>query len=300
MKLTETRGKRPILRWTAPKGSVAFLLFFMLALFFELLLVSSFLSFGLIDKNAWIWAFQFPATNWSFIVSFSPLFHLLPITVIVVLVSSWVYLTKYTAFQAAKTETARRPPRLTQREMEKRRLKGLRRFFKRINRGMQGIGRSVKVGFQRVPGVSFLSKRLYSARGVVRSALAVFAVFVSMSLLLYMVVYPDMIRQGVLALYRDNSSFFELVAGLRNWLSGLGQALSPIGSLGAAINNALLGVAPGFRQGLAGVGASLTGSIVGMDVTGKYVLIQNVAAWVLALGALIYGSYVSARRPRRR
>jgi len=51
---------------------------------------------------------------------------------------------------------------------------------------------------------------------------------------------------------------------------------------------------------LAGVGAALTGSIVGLDVAGKYVLSQNVAAWSVALVALIYGSYVSSRRPKRR
>jgi len=33
---------------------------------------------------------------------------------------------------------------------------------------------------------------------------------------------------------------------------------------------------------------------------GKYALCQNVAAWVSALVALVYGMYVSSRRVRRR
>jgi len=300
VKLSETRGKRLIFRWSAPKGFAALLLFLLLTLFFEFLLVYSFQSFGLTDKNAWTGMFQIPATNWSFIVSISPLFHLLPITVIIVLVSSWAYLTKYTAFVPSRAETARRTLPLTWRETEKHRLRKLRGFFKGISRRVQRIGRSVKARFQRIRVVSYVSKRLYFARAAVRSALAVLTVFLSMSLLLYIVVYPDIIHQGVVELYRVNSSFLGFVTGTIDLVRGVGQALPPLGNLGTAINNALLGAAPGFRHGLAGVGAALTGSIVSLDVTGKYVLSQNVAAWSAALVALIYGSYASSRRPKRR
>lgn len=299
MTLPETRGKRLIFKWTAPKSFAALLLFLILALFFEFLLVYSFQSFGLTDKNVWTGTFQIPAINWSFVVSLSPLFHLLPITVIVVLISSWAYLTKYTAV-SLRAEAARRTLPLTRRETEKHRLKWLRRFSKRISRRMQRIGRSLKAGFQRIPGVSYVSKRLYFARAAVRSALAVLAVFLSMSLLLYIVVYPDLIHQWIVELYRSNSSFLGFVTGTIDLVRGVGQALPPLGGLGTAINNALLGAAPSFRHGLAGVGAALTGSIVGLDVVSKYVLSQNVAAWSVALVALIYGLYVSFRRPKRR
>lgn len=283
-----------------PKNFAALLLFVILTVFFEFLLVYSFQLFGLTDKNAWTGTFQIPATDWSFTVSVSPLFHLLPITVIVVLVSSWTYLTKYTAFVPSRAEAFRRTLPSARRETEKQRFKGLRRFSKRISRRMQRIGRSVKAGFQRIHGVSYVSKRLYSARAAVRSALAVLAVFLSMSLLLYIVVYPDLIHQGVVSLYKGNLSFREFVAGTINGVHGVGQALPPLGSLGTAINNALLAAAPSFRHGLADVGAALTGSIVGLDVTGKYVLSQNVAAWSAALVALIYSSYVLSRRPKKR
>jgi len=300
VKLPETRKKRLIVRWTAPKSFVALLLFLILALFFEFLLVYSFQSFGLTDKNAWTGMFKVPATNWSFIVSVSPLFHLLPITVIVVLVSSWAYLTKYTAFMPSRAEAAKRTLPPTRRETEKHRFRKLRSFSKRISRRAQRIGRSVKAGLQRIRGVSYVSKRLYFTRAAVRSALAVLAVFLSMSLLLYIVVYPDLIHQGVVGFYRSNSSFLGFVTGTIDLVRGAGQALPPLGGLGTAINNALLGAAPGFRHGLAGAGATLTGSLVGLDVTGKYVLSQNVAAWSAALVALIYSSYASSRRPRRR
>jgi len=240
-----------------------------------------------------------PSTNWAFSVSLSPLFLVLPITVIVVLVSSWAYMIKYAAFVPARAEVARRTFPSARRETEKRRLRGLRRFFKRISRRVQRIGESVKAGFLRVRGVSYFSKQRYFARATVRSALVVFAVFLSMSLLLCIVVYPDLIYEGVIGLYRGNPSFLEFVRGLGNSFQGLGQALPPVSDLGTAVNNALLGVAPGFRRGLAEVGAALTGSVVGLDVTSKYVLSQNVAAWVSALVALIYGIYTSTKLHHR-
>jgi len=298
--LSETRGKRLIVRWTAPKGFAALLLFLILAMFFEFLLVYSFQLIGLTDKNAWTGTFQIPLTNWSFIVSVSVVFHLLPMTVIVVLASSWTYLTKYTAFVPSRAESTRRTLPSTRRETEKHRFRKLRVFSKRISRRVQRIGRSVKAGFQRIRGVSYVLKRLYFAGAALRSALAVLAVFLSMSLLVYIVVYPDLVHKGVVGLYRGNSYFLWFVTGTIDSVRGVGQVLPPIGALGTAINNALLGAAPGFRVGLAGVGAALTGSIVGLDVTGKYVLSQNVAAWVSALVALIYGSYASSRRRKRR
>jgi len=297
--LAETHRKRLILRWTAPKGFVALLLFLVLAIIFEFLLVFSFQSFGLTDKNAWIEKFQIPATNWSFSVSISPLFHLLPSTVIVVLVSSWTYLTKYTTFSPFRAETAKQTLPSTRRETEKHRLRWLRRFSKRISRRVQRIGLSVKAGFQRIPGVSFVSKRLFLARAAVKSALVVLAVFLSMYLLLYIVVYPDLIYHGVVELYRGNPSFLGFVTGTRDLVRVVGQALPPIDGLGTAINNALLRAAPDFRRGLAGVGAALTASLVALDVVGKYVLSQSVAAWGSAFVALIYGAYTSSRLRRR-
>jgi len=293
VRLSVTRGKRLIFRWTAPRGFAALLLFLILALLFEFLLVNSFQTFGLTEKNAWTGTLQIPATNWSLSVSFSPLFHLLPATVVVVLVSSWAYLTKYTAFVPSRAEIARRTLPTTRREAEKQRFRVLRRFFKRVSRKVQKIGRLVKAGFQRIRGVSYVSRRLYFAGAAVKSALTVLAVFLSVSLLLFIVVYPDLIYHGVVGLYRGNPSFLWFVTGTTDLVRGVGQALTPI-------NDALVGAAPGFRHGLAGFGAALTGSLVGLDVAGKYVLSQNVAAWASALVALIYGSYVSSRRPRRR
>jgi len=290
VKLADAGEKRFVFRWTVPKGFVAIVLFFVLALFFEFLLVYSFQSFGLTDKNVWMTTFQIPSTSLFFTLPISPLFHILPITVIIVLVSSWAYLSRYTAFVPGRVEVTKRPPPLTRREQERRRFRGLRRFSKRVSRRLQKIGQSVRAGFQRIPGVSYVSKRLYFARAAVRSAVAVLAVFLSLSLLLFVVVYPDLIYRGVIGLYMGNPSFLSFVRGTTDWARGLGDALASV----------FLGVAPSFRSSLAQFGASLTRSIVRLDVVGKYVLSQNVAAWASALVALVYGMYVSSRRQRRR
>ena len=158
----------------------------------------------------------------------------------------------------------------------------------------------MKAAFLKVPGIAGLSTRLSITKSSVRSALTVFTVFVSVSLLLYVIVYPDLIRDIVVGFYEADSSRVNFVVGIGNGLRGIGEALPPIGSLGTAIVNGLWAAAPGFRQSLAGVGTSLTGGIVNYDATGKYILSQNAAALSVVAIALLYGRYPSIRRPRRR
>ena len=282
--LAETGEKRLVFRWIAPKGFAAMVLFFVLALFFEFLLVYSFQGFGLIDKTVWLGSFQFPATSWTFTLAVSPLFHLLPIAVIVVLVCSWVYLTRYMAYVSARVEAVKRS--LFKRDLEKRRFRSWRRFSKKLSRKLQGI----KARFQRIRGISYVSARLHFARAAVRSAVIVLAVFLAFSLLLYVVVYPDLIYRWVIGLYMGNPAFLGFVRGTADWARGFGDALASV----------FIGVAPGFRNSLAQAGGSLTGSIVRLDTVGKYLLSQTVAAWSSAIIALVYRMYVSSRRQRRR
>lgn len=298
--LSETSSKRFAFRGTAIRGSVGLILFLVVAFVFEFLLVYSFLLFGLTDKYAWVIPLQVPGTSSAFNIVISPLFHLLPATVLIVLLSCRLYLTRYTALALTRAEASKRVSPAARREFEKRRLRSLRRFAKGVSRRFQRVGRSVKAGFLRVPGVSFASRRLSSSRASVRSALVVFEVFISISLLLYIVVYPDLIRNLVVGFYRANPSSLGFATGVGDWLRGVGEALPAIGGLGTAFINGLWGAAPSFKNGLAGVGASLTGSIVSYDVAGKYILSQNVASLTVVFVALLYGWLVSSRRPRRR
>jgi len=296
---TETRWKRLIVRWTGRKGFAAIMLFFVLAVVLEALLVYSFQIFGLVDRNVWAATLLIPLVNWTFTLSISPLFHLLPIGVIVVLLSSWAYLTRHTAFIPQRVEATRRISTPTRREQESRRFKSLRRLSKRLSRRLQRIGRVLKAGIQRIRGVSYISQRLSFTRAVVRSAVTVVMIFISVVLLLISVEYPDLIHSWTVNLYRGSPAFLNFVSGAMQWFHGLGQAVPPLGGLGSAINNALVGSAHGFRRSLEGAGWSINGPIVQLDVVGKYVLSQNLAAWISALVALAYGAYVSSRPSRR-
>jgi len=294
----ENRWRRLIVRWTGPKGFAAIVLFFVLAVILEVLLVYSFQMFGLTDPNVWATNLLIPFANWTFSLSISPLFHLLPISVIVVLLSSWTYLTRYT-FVPQRIEAARRVSTPTRRGLEKRRFKSLRQLVKRLNRRLQRVGRVLKTGVQRIRGVSYIAQRLFFARATVRSAAIVLVVFLSALLLLFLAEYPDIIHNWTLHLYRGSPALLNFVSGTNQWFSGVGMAVQPLGEFGFAVNKALLDSAPGFRYSLEAAGASLTRPIVQLDVVGKYVLSQNLAAWTSATASLAYGVYASSRTHRR-
>ncbi len=235
---------------------------------------------------------QFPGT--SVALTISPLFHLLPLTVLIVLFSAWIYLTRIYAQSLATVERRKPTAPPSRRELERRRLKGMRRFSRGINRRFQKIGHSIKAAFLKIPGMTGASKRLSFARASVRSAVTVFAVFISVSFLLFVIVYPDLIRNIVVGFYQADSSRVNFVRGVGNGLQGFG------GGVGTAIAEGLWAAAPGFRQSLSGVGASLTGGIVHYTGDGKYVLSQNVAALAVIGIALLYGWFTSIQRPRKR
>ncbi len=298
MSSREKRWKRLIIRWTAPKGFAAMLFFLALAFLLEYLIVYSFLSVGFTDEFTWMETFQVPHVNWSFTLAVSPLLHLLPLSVVIVLISSWAFLTRHMAFIPHRTESAKKTA-IKQRQPQRRRFKFIRKLFKRINRGMQKIGRALEEAFLRIPGFSKLSGRLFFARTATRSAMIILLTFVSFALLAYSLAFPWWIHDSVVNLYRGNPSFMSFVIGTQESLQSLGQALAPIGWVATAINNALLAAAPGFRSSLQSLGASAE-PIAKLDITGKYLLVQNLAAWVSALIALAYGEYASLRRYRRR
>lgn len=290
--------KRLSFRWTAPRGLWAFVLFLLLTFLFEYVLVYSFQSVGLTDKNVLSKSFQIPSTSWSFTLDVSPLFHLLPLSIVVVLVSCWSYLSRRLAVSPWRAEPSTRKPSLIRRKREMRRFRWFKRFFKRVERRAQMVARKVKAAFYRIRGVSYVSSRLFVARAAVKSAVIVLTVFFSVFLLLHVNVFPWVIHDVVVEFYQNNPSFLAFVLGTGEVARGIGRVLSPIGWLGSAVDNALLASASGFRHAFDAVGISLMEPLTKLDVVAKYVVVQNVAAWVSVFLAVIYGVYVS--RPYRR
>ena len=80
--------------WTGQKGLLIVGLFLAVAFVSEFFIVSFFMGSGLTEAT------QLPV---------SPLFHILPIVVIVVLVLSWTYLTKHVAVKPYRKATTKVP-----------------------------------------------------------------------------------------------------------------------------------------------------------------------------------------------
>jgi len=293
--------KRLIFRWTALKGFIAVSLFSMLVLFVEYFLVCFFLSFGLVDKYLLTATFQVPLTSLFFTVTISPLFHFIPLGVIVVLVSSWMYLTRYVAVMPHKVEPVKKlvtPRKKPYSRLLGTRLKPIRRFSRSVGKKFQKVGRVLKTLYQRasaailrIRGVSYVMQRLFFARAAIKSTAGVLVVFLASVLALYMLGYPRLLYDVVLEFYKGNPSFHMFVLNTIETAEATAQALSPIGWLTSTINNALLVAAPGFRSSLESFGAPITAPIVKLDLVWKYALCQYFAAWISAITALLYGWY---------
>jgi hypothetical protein len=259
-----------VVHWATLKGLAAIILFLVIAILMEYLIVLYAVSLGVEEKPEHFlqWSFKFPGTGWIIRIAISPLFHLVPIAVIIVLVSSWAYLTKYAAVKPG--EARKGEVEVQVKRGKESRLKEVRKFFGKV-----------KSGLLRVRGLAYLWQKIHFARATIKSALTVLIVFSAFILVVSLLAYPQLIYQTVLNAYTNNPS-------LLNFVKGVSQALAPIGAIFSAINSALLFVAPGFRGFALSLG-TITGPLTDLDNSGKYLVFQNVAAWVSALAALLYG-----------
>jgi hypothetical protein len=294
---SEKSWKRLAFRWTAPEGAAAMALFFALAIIIQYLAVCLFRSYGLADTQT----VQLPLTILT--VPISPLFHLMPLGVIVVLASSWTYLTKYIAKVPRGKLPAKKPSvkqRKPIRRVKKKRFKSIRNFSRKISRSLETFYHRIKARVLRVRGVSPVMQRLFFARAAIKGTTTVVLIFLVSFLILNLVAYPSLIHDIVVGLYRGNPSLHGFVIETINIAGSIGQVLSPIGWLALGINNALLSAAPSFRSALEGF-ISITEPLVELDLMWKYVICQNIAAWVSAIAVLVYGQYTPRlyRRHRR-
>lgn len=296
--------KRLIFRWTALKGLTAIILFVVLALIIEYIIIYLFMSSGLTDDFLISQAFQIPGTAFSFTITISPIFHLMPLGVIIVMVSSWTYLTKYIAVVPQKVST----PRKTQEARRQRyarpgkaRFKSIRQALKKLNRRIRGVTRRVSTAVRRIRGVSYVLQRLSFAEATIKSAATIVAIFLVSVFALSILTYPSLIHDRITGLYGANPSFHGFVLETLEAARAIGQTLSPIGWILSGLDNALHSAAPSFRNALEGFGASISEPLARLDIEWKYAVCQNVAAWISAIAALVYGQYASHvyRRYRR-
>jgi len=309
MVTSEKPLRRLVFRWTALKGLTAMVLFFLLALLIEYFVVTFFLSSGLTDQFPLTRNFQIPGTGLSFTVTISPLYHLVPLGVIFVLVSSWTYLTRYVAVVPHGVKPTKKPilSREKYQKVKRKRFKLFRRFsewvskrFQRVSWTFKAVYRRINSALLRVRGISYLVQRLFFARATLKSAVTVLAVFLVSAVGLYLLVYPTLMYEVVVGFHKGNPLFHGFVLNTIEMANGLGRAVSPIW-LGSSINNALTSAALGFYTTFEGFVASTTKSLSKLDLVWKYALCQNLAAWISALIAWAFGQHSSRlyrRRPR--
>jgi hypothetical protein len=265
---TEEAPKRLMIRWATFKGLAAIILFLVITTLIEYVVALYAISLGVRDMTTLQWSAQFPGTDWILNVSISPLFHLVPLAVIITLLFSWIYLTKHVAVKPQEVR------------------KGIgESVARRTNRSrLRRIADRVKSGLLRVRGISYLWQKIHFARATTKGASVVLLTFAVFILIMSLFAYPRLIYQTITSAYQNNPS-------LLGFVKGSGEALSPIGQIFSIVTNAILSAAPGFRDLALGFGMIIK-PFADLDNSGKYLLFQNVAAWVSAFTALFYGEYV--------
>jgi hypothetical protein len=257
-----------VFRWTAPKGLLTLVLFLVLALVCEFFMVSFFAGSGLTETSA----YPLPV---------SPLFHLLPLAVILVLVLSWIHLTKHIAM---------RPHKISPAKVSRIRGRPRGRKTRKSTRGVIGAIKNVfsKISsvFLRSRGGSFVQRRLSFGRVALESAITVLTIFLLSIILLSVLVYPNLFTDFAVGFYSTNSAFHGFAVSITEALQGVIKALAPI-------DNGLRAIAPGFRNAFEGLITSRPQSLTKGDLLWRYVFCQNAAAWVSAIAALAYVKYFS-------
>ncbi|MGB9740551.1 MAG: hypothetical protein ACP5IM_02200 [Candidatus Bathyarchaeia archaeon] len=255
---TQKPQKTAIVRWTSLRGTISILLFLLLASLIEYAIVFYAESLGAIEN---------PEDRIFGVIS--PLFHLIPAAVVITLTFSWTYLTRC---------MATKPQELAK-----------RKFVAVVKRGKENktsvlsrLGARLKI-----KGSAHIQQKIMKV--AIKSALTVSLLFIIFAFTVSLLAYPRLIYEAVTSAYQNNP-------GLLGFVKGTTETLAPIFWLFSAIGNAIISLAPTFRDCVLALGTIIS-PLVGLDAVGKYLAFQNIAAWISALSALIYGEYL--RKGRR-
>ncbi len=278
-----------IFRWTTVKGLAAIVAFLVVVALIELAVVLYAMSLGIADPSFSKTSFLFPGTSYSVTIGISPLFHLVPLSVLIVLGFSWSYLAKRVAFRAPETRKSGADV------WARRGTKQQQKAKPSVPVPKQGLWGRVKAGFLRVRGVSYVWQRISFAKATIKSALVVLLVFIVFIVVFVLFAYPQLIFDSVRNAYQTNSGLLNFVRSVDSAFSGFGQTVSPIGFVAGAINGAFITISPGIRSIGLGLGEIIS-PIAALDGPGKYLVFQNAAAWFAVVVSLLYGH---TRRPIR-
>ncbi len=239
-------------RWTAPKKLFTIITFFMLSLISEFVIVSFFAGSGLIKVTSYL--------------PVSPLFHLLPLAVIVVLVFSWMNLTKHvvmkryrkTPFKVSKT-----PRRQSRRRIESKGglIKAVKNFFSKIT-----------AIFLHSSNVSVMPRKLTFRRAAIESTVTILTIFLLSIILLSILAYPRLFSDFAVEFYSTTSPIQSLMQSLANTLVPIASGLNSI--------------APSFSKIFDGL--VVIQSLAGEDLLVRYVFCQIAATLISVVSVLVY------------
>jgi hypothetical protein len=250
-------------RWTTPKGLSIIGLFLALALISEYFIVSFFSGSGLTEASA----YPLPV---------SPLFHLLPLAMILVLVSSWIYLTKNVAIRPHRISPAK-VPKAHRRHPRRRKTRVT--FTQSVMASVKKFFSKIAAVFSRSRNVSSPQRRLSFARTALESTVTILTIFLLSIILLSVLVYPRLFTDFAVRFYSTTSP-------LQDFMESLANALIPIAS-------GLNSIAPSFSNAFRGLVASSSQPLTQGDLLLRYVFCQNAAAWISAISALAYVRYTT-------
>ena len=245
----------------------------------ELLIVGIFVIFALVCEFFIVSFFAYSGLAEASELPISPLFHLLPLTVILVLVSSWIYLTKQVVTRPHKvsvikvSKKRRRRPRRLRTRSRPSFVERIRRVFMKINSTLYSADDE-----------SFVKRTRSFWNIALETAVTVLAIFLIAVILLAVLVYPNLFTEFATGLYNANTALYGFVLSIAEALNGILEALGPI-------NDFFSGIAPGFRSAFETVVSPRTQHLASSDILWRYVFCQNAAAWISAVSALAYSRY---------
>ncbi len=243
-----------IFSWTSPKGLLSIGLFLALASISEFFMVSFFAGSGLTETSV----YPLPV---------SPLFHILPLAVILVLVSSWMYLTNHIVTRSHRIS----PPKVSKRRRRRPRRTKSTGF---IIGAIKNILNKINSVLPPSHGVSSLPQRLSFSRAAFESILTLLTIFLLSIVLLSVLVYPNLFTDFAVGFYSKTSP---IQGFMRSFAGGL-----------VPIARGLDSIAPGFRKAFEDLVLARPPSLNEGDLLWRYVFCQNVAAWISAIATLAY------------
>lgn len=190
---TQKFPRRTNLRLATLKAWTATVLFILLAFLIESFVVLYAIKLGVREDPNFILElnFQIPGTSWGASFVISPLFHLVPLAVVITLAFTWVYLTGHLVGKTQEIVKGKGKKELKLKEL---------------------FG---KIKFE-------LSSK------TVKSALFILIAFLVLIVAFSLLTYPQMIYRAIAYAYQNNPSLRNFVRGVAETLAPLGNAFSPI------------------------------------------------------------------------